>query len=211
MSIIGAGCGLLSWTMSISRGTRLALTGLVTVITAFLFLPATAQASTGAHVPQRGALPLIWNSGQEAFISGPLPEPFAGDPELAGWQAGYYCDVTGIFWSDFSVRNCKPAAIKGNEVIDAEGSPELAAAVKQAYPDMKRGIWNHFGWMILLFVVLALVGLKIKSSLGGSRNEPDPVAETGAAPQSPDTLGAPGAPGASGTEGGPAQPGYPHS
>lgn len=137
----------------------LALTALLATIVG-LAAPATAATGIASHVPQKGGI-LVWNSGQKIFTSGPLPEPYRSFPALAGWQAGYYCDITGVFWSYFSVRNCQPAAIKGDSVIDQDGDPELAAAIEAAYPTMTRGFWDHYGWMILLAGVVVLTGLGI--------------------------------------------------
>lgn len=114
-------------------------------------------------------IPVIYQTGQDSFVSGPLPAPFDKVPELAGFQAGYLCDITGVFWTYFYVRNCKPAAVLGDQYND---SPELAAAIQAAYPEstMQRGIWNHYGW--ILFAVLIAIGgyYSIKSAITGKED-----------------------------------------
>ena len=57
-------------------------------------------------------IPVIYNTGDHAFATGPLPAPLDKDPELAGYEAGYMCQVKGILWSYFSVSDCKPVAFK---------------------------------------------------------------------------------------------------
>lgn len=112
---------------------------------------------------------LIYNTGEKAFECGPLPAPFDQDPDLAGYRAGYICDITGVFWSYFSVRNCKPVAFKGDSYTD---QPEIAAAVKAKYPEssMQRGIWGRFGWMLLALIILAGIGIWIKEKITGSED-----------------------------------------
>src|SRR3954467_14925081 len=91
---------------------------------------------------------LIYNTGNETFATGPLPAPFDTNPELAGFQAGYLCQVKGVFWSYYSVSECKPVAFQGDQYVD---NPELTQALSAKYSegDMQRGIWGRFGWLIL--------------------------------------------------------------
>lgn len=107
-------------------------------------------------VPDRAeakGIPLIYNTGEEAFPTGPLPAPFGATPELAGFQAGYMCNIKGVLWSYFSVSDCKPVAFKGDSYTD---EPELVAAITAKYKesDMKKGIWGAYGWMLLLAAIL---------------------------------------------------------
>jgi hypothetical protein len=115
----------------------------------FLLLPGRAEAK---------GIPLVYNTGQEVFEAGPLPAPFDQVEELRGYQAGYLCDITGVLWSYFSVRNCKAVAFKETSYSD---DPELVKAISAKYTeaDMKRGFWGHFGWMLMagLVVLGALV------------------------------------------------------
>jgi hypothetical protein len=117
-----------------------------------------------AAAPRQAAaarIPVIYQSGQDAFPCGPLPAPYDQEPGLAGYQAGYVCEITGVFWTYFSVRDCKPAAIHDDSYKE---SPELAAAIQARYPEsaMQRGIWNHYGWMLMtaLFVFGLIVWIK---------------------------------------------------
>lgn len=111
-------------------------------------------------------VPVIYQTGQHAFECGPLPAPFDKEPELAGFNAAYICDITGVFWSYFSVRNCKPAAVKGDSYSD---ETELVAAIKAKYPEssMKRGLWGKYGWILLALAVLAGIGIWLKEKFTG--------------------------------------------
>lgn len=114
------------------------------LVLAVLLLPGRAEAK---------GIPIVYNTGQEVFETGPLPAPFDSVEELRGYQAGYLCDITGILWSYFSVRNCKPVAFKDTSYSD---DPELVKAISAKYSeaDMKRGFWGHFGWMLMAAVVV---------------------------------------------------------
>ncbi len=134
-------------------------------IIALLIAFVAVIALTPTPAEARGGI-LIYHTGEKDFECGPLPAPFDKEPSLAGYHAGYICDITGIFWSYFSVRNCKAAAINGSSYND---EPELAAAIKAKYPEssMKRGIWGKYGWMILALVVLGGIVMAIKSKFSG--------------------------------------------
>jgi hypothetical protein len=124
-------------------------------------------------------IPFIYNTGQECFATGPLPGDFAKHPDLAGFHAGYLCDIKGVMWSYFSVDQCKPAACQGDTYAD---DPELVAAVQAAYPEssMKLGIWGRFGWMFI--ALSAAIGglLYLKDFLGKSGDDGEESAEKGA-------------------------------
>ncbi len=133
----------------------------VAVVLVLLAHPSTAEAK---------GIPVIYNTGQEAFPTGPLPAPFDKDPELAGFEAGFICDIKGVVWSYFSVKNCRPVAFKGDTYSD---EPELVAAIAAKYKesDMKRGIWGRFGWMGLAGIVVIGIILTIKSKLSGKSDD----------------------------------------
>lgn len=115
-------------------------------------------------------IPVIYQSGEDAFACGPLPAPYDQEPELAGYQAGYVCGITGVFWSYFSVKNCRAAAFKGDTYID---NAELSAAIKAKYPEssMKRGLWNRFGWVLLALAVVVGLGLWLKDKITGKDDD----------------------------------------
>jgi hypothetical protein len=131
---------------------------------------AVSIAAIGIAVSPRDAaaarIPVIYQSGHDAFPCGPLPPPYDHEPGLAGFQAGYVCEITGVFWTYFSVRDCKPAAIHDDVYKE---SPELAAAIQARYPEstMQRGIWNHYGWMAMAALFLFGLIVWIKDAIAG--------------------------------------------
>jgi len=118
------------------------------------------------HEAAAARIPVVYQTGEDAFPCGPLPPPYDQEPGLADYQAGYVCEITGVFWTYFSVRSCKPAAIHDDTYKD---SPELAAAILAKYPEstMQRGIWNHYGWMLMAALFVFGLVLWIKDALAG--------------------------------------------
>jgi hypothetical protein len=133
-------------------------------IVALLFTCVAVVAFTPSQAEAKGLL--IYNTGEKTFECGPIPAPFDKEPALAGYKAGYICNVKGIFWSYFSVSGCRPAAVLGNSYND---DPELAAAIKAKYPEssMQRGIWGKYGWMLLAAIILGGIVMAIKSKFSG--------------------------------------------
>lgn len=133
------------------------LMGLVLALSLCVF-PDQAHAKKG--------IPFVYNTGEEAFATGPLPVPFDEIEELEGYQAGYICNIKGVLWSYFSVDDCKPVAFKDDTYTD---DPELVAAITAKYTeaDMQRGIWGRFGWMLLAGLVGIGVLIWIKEAVTG--------------------------------------------
>ncbi|HEU0035054.1 MAG TPA: hypothetical protein VFQ53_30720 [Kofleriaceae bacterium] len=110
-----------------------------------------------ARAAEAASIPVIYQTGQATFTSGPLPEPYASQPAYAGFSAGYVCDVDGVFWSYFSVENCKPAAVQGDRYDD---TATLGAAIRAKYASAVIPFWAAHGWQLLI----GLVGF---AALGG--------------------------------------------
>jgi hypothetical protein len=127
------------------------------LLAAVLLVPGRAEAK---------GIPFIYNTGEEAFAVGPLPAPFDKDPELAGYEAGYLCQIKGVMWSYFSISECRPVAFKGDTYSD---EPELVKAITAKYKeaDMQRGVWGQFGWMLIALGVVAGAGLWVKEKVTG--------------------------------------------
>jgi len=136
------------------------------LLLAMLLVPGRAEAA---------GVPLVYNSGDHFFATGPLPAPLDKDAELAGFEAGYLCQVKGVMWSYFSVSDCKPVAFKGDTYVDG---PEVVKALSAKYTesDMQRGIWGRFGWMG--FAALVVIGgvLWLKEKIKGTSDEADEAA-----------------------------------
>jgi hypothetical protein len=117
-------------------------------------------------------VPMIINTGQDIFEAGPLPEPYDKEPKLAGMKAGYMCDIWGVLWAYFSVKNCKAVGYQGDQYIDV---PELVSAIEAKYKqsDMKIGAWNKYGKFLLILIILALIGGAVLAKLKGDDEEDD--------------------------------------
>jgi hypothetical protein len=131
---------------------------------AFLALPASP-----AHAAK---VPFIYNTGEDIFVAGDgsLPAPFDKEPELSGAEAGYKCEIWGVVWAYFSVKNCKPVAFKGDTFWE---EPELSAAIAKAHPEntMKLGMWKGYGKFPLGLGLLGVLGLVAWSKLKGGKDE----------------------------------------
>lgn len=132
------------------------LTFLASSVLALLFLlPSTAEA-------RRVRIP--YHTGQDVFPTGPLPEPFAAEPSLEGFSAGYRCEIWGVVWAYFTIDECKPVVVKGDTYGDAESlPPELLSAIEAKYTeaDMQIGFWTKHGRWLLLLAVIGAIALAV--------------------------------------------------
>ena len=120
---------------------------------------------------------IFYHKGPEAFETGPLPEPFDKDKDLAGLKAGYKCDTFGLFFAHISISNCQAIAFRemGNEIqfMDESNAPELIAAIKKKYSegDMKMNPWAKYGKFILGLVILAAIGGFVMAKVKGEDDD----------------------------------------
>jgi len=101
---------------------------------------------------------IIYQSGEDVFETGPLPEPFNAAPKLANVKAGYICKVFGIFWAYFHTWNCRPVGYQGTTIYTDK---TLTAAIAAKYPPsaMKIGIWaKHGRWVFAAIILVLIVG-----------------------------------------------------
>ncbi|MEZ4365406.1 MAG: hypothetical protein R2939_03850 [Kofleriaceae bacterium] len=127
------------------------LTHAVAVVVVFGVL---ALARGTAHAK----IPVIYQSGEDVFVAGDgsLPDEFADEPKLAGFQSGYKCDILGLFWAYLTINDCTAVAFKGDTYIDAK---ELSDAIRAKHPEssMQVGFWNKHGrWIFLAVIVLGI-------------------------------------------------------
>ena len=124
---------------------------------------------------EAAGIPLVYNSGDHLFATGPLPSPLDKDPDLAGFEAGYLCQVKGVAWSYFSVSDCRPVAFKGDAYVEG---PEVVKALSAKYTesDIQRGAWGRFGWMGFGIVLAIGAVLWLKEKLSDSSDEVDEAA-----------------------------------
>lgn len=121
-------------------------------------------------------IPFIYNTGEQTFATGPLPPPLDAEAQLAGFEAGYLCQVKGVMWSYFSVTDCKPVIFKDDTYMD---DPEIVSVITAKYTeaDMQRGIWGRFGWMLGALIILAGGLIWAKETFAGKGEEADEAAE----------------------------------
>ncbi len=148
---------------------KLRLLATLVALTAFFMvvLPGNAEA-------RRGGIAVI-NTGDDVFQVGPLPEPYAANPELAGYQAGYKCEVFGIMWAYLHMWDCTPVAYSEAEETFLE-DPELGAAISAMYTesDMQFGLWEGYGRWAFLLLALGAGGYYLYSARKGGDDEEEP-------------------------------------
>ncbi len=106
---------------------------------------------------------IFYQSGEDIFVSGPLPAPFDADKKLTGAQAGYKCQVFGLFWAYMHTWNCQAVAVRGNQFFN---DSKLTAAIDAKYDgDKNMGLWQQHGrWALVGVLLVGLVGFILKKS-----------------------------------------------
>lgn len=104
----------------------------------------------------------IINTGNDIFEAGPLPAPLDKEPQLAGVQAGFKCNIFGVFWIYLHWWDCQPVGFRGDTYYD---NPELVKAVAAKYKqgDMKPGFWKGMMRWVLLAGALGMGALALFS------------------------------------------------
>ncbi len=117
-------------------------------------------------------IPIVYQTGEDIFVAGDgsLPKPFDEEPELAGAQSGYKCDIFGIMYAYFTISNCQPVAFKGDTFWS---TPELAKAVEGAHPadTMQVGVWQKHGRWPLGLVLVGLIGFGLYAKVRGGDDD----------------------------------------
>ncbi|MCP4677602.1 MAG: hypothetical protein GY854_19225 [Deltaproteobacteria bacterium] len=113
---------------------------------------------------------VLFNTGEDMFEAGPLPEPYTSNPQVAGWTAGYKCSIVGVFWIYLHWWDCQPVAIHGDSYDD---NPALVSAIAAKYTqsDMKVGFWKGYMRFVLLLIILAGLAFWIKGVVSGEDSE----------------------------------------
>ena len=100
---------------------------------------------------------IFYQTGEDIFESGPLPDPYKSNPQLAGVKAGYKCKIFGIFWAYITISGCEAVAFRGDTY---DRNPELVAAIKKVYPTeatMMVPFWKKHGRFVLGGIVLIMI------------------------------------------------------
>jgi hypothetical protein len=111
----------------------------------------------GTASEAKAAKIIFYQTGEDIFPAGPLPDPYKSNPQLAGVQAGYKCKIFGIFWAYITISGCEPVAFRGDTY---DRNPELVAAIKKLYPTeatMQVPFWKKHGRFVLGGIVLILI------------------------------------------------------
>jgi hypothetical protein len=107
----------------------------------------------------RAAKLFFYQTGEDIFEAGPLPEPYKNNPQLSGVKAGFKCKIFGLFWAYITISGCEPVAFRGDTY---DRNPELVAAIKKLYPteaSMQVPFWKKHGrWVLGALVLLLIVG-----------------------------------------------------
>jgi hypothetical protein len=123
----------------------------------------------GAREAHAAKIPIFYQTGEDIFVAGDgkLPAPFDKHPELTGAQAGYKCDIFGLFGAYIYIKGCAPVAFKGDSFW---ADPEIATAVGKAHPEdsMQVGAWKKHGrWLLGLVLIGGLAFAGIRKMKGG--------------------------------------------
>lgn len=100
----------------------------------------------------------VFNTGEDIFEVGDLPEELTQGKDTAGWKAGYKCSIFGLLWAYMHWWECEPVAFQGDTY---DNSPEVAKAVSAKYTtaDIQMGAWQKHGrWAFAGLIVLGVAG-----------------------------------------------------
>jgi hypothetical protein len=122
---------------------------------------------------------IFYQSGEDLFVSGPLPAPHDKSPKLAGAKAGYKCQIFGIFWAYLHIWNCQAVAMRGDTYFS---DAKLAAAIDSKYQgEMEVGLWTKHGrWALAGVVLVMVVGPFLRRRRRREEEEEPEPAEVGA-------------------------------
>lgn len=145
------------------------LVALMTLAAVTVVMLAAGEAEAGRRI-------IFYQSGEDIFVSGPLPAPFDKDKKLLGAQAGYKCQVFGLFWAYMHTWNCQAVAVRGNQFFN---DGKLAAGIDAQYNgDKNMGLWQQHGrWALVGVILIGLVGYIRKKSKRRRRAEAEAEAE----------------------------------
>lgn len=104
-------------------------------------------------------IPLFFNTGDEIF-------EVKNAPDLGqGFKVGYACKHFGLFGADVWSWDCQLMAVNKADFSAADLEPEQQQQYQAEYPlsSRDRGIWNHYGILILLLVIGGYGLLKLRN------------------------------------------------
>ncbi len=106
---------------------------------------------------------MVINTGEDFFEAGPITEfRMSQDPAEVRLQAGYKCNVFGIFWAYMHWWGCEPVLYfkDADDTYHYRNDDDAKAIVNAHYKqsDMKLSFWAGNGRWIFLGSILLLVG-----------------------------------------------------
>ena len=121
------------------------------VVAASLLVPSLSYAAKSA--------PLFFQTGDELF-------EIEGAPQFEdGYSVGYACQRFGLFGADIWTWDCEIMAVNVEEFSAGELPDEMKEEFSKQYSlsDRKRGVWNHYGAILLGGLLIGGAVVKSKS------------------------------------------------
>ena len=134
------------------------------LIVFFTFVLLILMASP-AHARRGIPLLLFFNTGNEMFEAGKFSSDMLREfPDLADYQPAYMCSRFGLFGADVWTWDCHMVAGQLSAESYADLPEGYAERLQAEYPmsQAKRGLWNHYGIIMALGVLIGWGFLKRK-------------------------------------------------
>jgi hypothetical protein len=110
------------------------------------------------------------NTGDELFEVAAFPLNLATEfPKLSTLKAGYKCKHFGVFWADVWTWDCHLVGVMTDESyleLPDRVVSSLSGDSQYKFGRAKRGVWNHYGFWVVLGGLLAfgVLGRVLKRS-----------------------------------------------
>jgi hypothetical protein len=105
----------------------------------------------------------IINTGDELFEVADFPaDVVAAIPQTKSMKVGYKCSHFGLFWADVWTWDCELVGVSGENSYTSlpdELRTKLVADPQYAYGNVKRGVWNRYGFWGALALLAVFLGI----------------------------------------------------
>lgn len=115
------------------------------------------------HAPAQAKGLLVFNTGDEMFKVGPLPQEISSQyADAKDLIVGYKCSHFGILWADVKTWDCTLVGMKDSESdtfyeLPAEITASLSKNPEYQENKMQRNFWNHYGIFIMIAAIIGLI------------------------------------------------------